>query len=160
METLYKQHFLKNISAHAELLVYDWSVPGETEVIVEDIERIDFSQFEEDRHNKKMKDWRFPLESDWCEHRIKYCNEKYALMNLFNIPRFDVPELLRDADEGKQWRDVWFDVNCKFQYLINFFTLNIFIKQAPGMKYSPGYNADMGDTGILTKTKLDIRDGL
>lgn len=40
MEQVYKQQYLKDISQHAELLVYDWSEPGETEVIVEDIERI------------------------------------------------------------------------------------------------------------------------
>lgn len=138
METIYKQHYLKNISQHAELLVYDWSTVGETEVIVEDIERIDFNQFEVDRHNKKMKDWRKPLEWDWCESRIKYCNQKDELMNYFNVPQFDVPELVRDADDGKKWRDIWYN--------------------APGMKYALGYNEDMGDTGILTKTKLDLRN--
>lgn len=40
MEALYKQVYLKDISTHAELLVYDWSNGGDTEVVVEDIERI------------------------------------------------------------------------------------------------------------------------
>lgn len=78
--------------------------------MVEDIERIDFGQFEVDHHNKKMKDWRFPLETTWCEARIKYCNGKNTLMNYFNVPRYDVPELLRDAESSKIWRDVWFNV--------------------------------------------------
>nr|XP_014089703.1 NADH dehydrogenase [ubiquinone] 1 alpha subcomplex subunit 10, mitochondrial isoform X2 [Bactrocera oleae] len=136
IETFYKQHFLKDISSHAEILVYDWTAGGETEVVVEDIERIDFGQFEVDYHNKKMKDWRFPLEAEWCEARIKYCNEKSTLMNYFNVPRYDVPELLRDADSSKIWRDVWFN--------------------APGMKYRPGYNEDMGDTGLFTKSTIGL----
>uniref|UniRef100_A0A0K8TSV4 NADH dehydrogenase [ubiquinone] 1 alpha subcomplex subunit 10, mitochondrial n=1 Tax=Tabanus bromius TaxID=304241 RepID=A0A0K8TSV4_TABBR len=140
METIYKQQYLKDISVHAELLVYDWSAGGETEIVVEDIERIDFDQFEIDKHNPKMKDWRFPKEWDWCEQRIKYCNEKDVLMNYFNVPRYDVPELLRSADDGKVWRDVW----CN----------------APGMKYRLGYNEDCGDKGILTKTKLELRNSL
>ncbi|XP_055382561.1 NADH dehydrogenase [ubiquinone] 1 alpha subcomplex subunit 10, mitochondrial [Condylostylus longicornis] len=140
MELNYKLNHLKEISVHAELLVYDWSNGGETEVVVEDIERIDFNQFEKDRHNKKMKDWRLPLEWDWCERRIKYGNDKHVLMNYFNIPRFDVPELLRDADSSKKFKDVWFS--------------------APGMKYIYGYNEDMGDTGLLTKTKIDTRYGM
>lgn len=138
MEIFYKQHFLKEISVHAELLIYDWTAGGETEVVVEDIERIDFDAFEEDPMEKKMMDWRFPNEVEWCEARIKFTNDKPDLMNYFNVPRFDVPELMRDADSGKAFRDVWFN--------------------APGMKYRPGYNEDMGDTGLLTKTHTNYRE--
>ncbi|KAH8365051.1 NADH dehydrogenase [ubiquinone] 1 alpha subcomplex subunit 10, mitochondrial [Drosophila serrata] len=140
VEMLYKQQYLKDISTHAELLIYDWTAGGETEVVVEDIERIDFAQFEADSHNKKMLDWRFHLENEWTEARIKYCSEKSDLMNYFNVPRFDVPELLRSADDSKVWRDVWYN--------------------APGMKFRPGYNADMGDSGLLTKTKMGINEAI
>ncbi|XP_067635437.1 NADH dehydrogenase [ubiquinone] 1 alpha subcomplex subunit 10, mitochondrial [Eurosta solidaginis] len=138
IEMYYKQHFLKDISTHAEILIYDWWAGGDTEVVVEDIERIDFDQFEVDHHDKKMKDWRFPLESLWGEARIKYCNQKGVMMNLFNVPRFDVPELVRSAEDGKVWRDVWFN--------------------APGMQYRPGYNEDMGDTGLLFKAKVPYNE--
>lgn len=40
VDYFYKQQYLKEISASSELLVYDWSNGGETEIIVEDIERI------------------------------------------------------------------------------------------------------------------------
>lgn len=40
MEEVYKNNYLKDISTHAELLVYDWSNGGEIELVVEDIERI------------------------------------------------------------------------------------------------------------------------
>jgi len=137
MESIYKQQYLKEISSHAEILIYDWTAGGETEVVVEDIERIKFEQFEVDPHDKKMQDWRFTLESEWIEARIKYCNQKCDLMNYFNVPRFDVPELLRNPDDGKTYRDVWYN--------------------APGMKYLHGYNADMGDTGLLTKNAVGVR---
>ncbi|XP_075155163.1 NADH dehydrogenase (ubiquinone) subunit ND-42 [Haematobia irritans] len=138
MEHIYKQQYLKDIATHAELLIYDWTAGGETEVVVEDIERIDFEKFDEDPMEKKMKDWRFPNEGEWCEARINYTCAKPDLMNYFNVPRFDVPELLRDPDSGKKWRDVWFN--------------------APGMKYRIGYNQDMGDQGLLTKAKINIAD--
>jgi len=118
VEQLYKQQYLKDISTHAELLIYDWTAGGETEVVVEDIERIDFDQFEADSHNKKMLDWRFPLEAEWCEARIKYCHEKPDLMNYFNVPRFDVPELLRSADDSKVWRDVWYNVSAARPFVL------------------------------------------
>lgn len=132
IDSVYKQKFLKEVSIASELLVYDWSAGGETEVVVEDIERIDFDRFE--KHDPKLKQWRLPKEWDWCEIRMTYANEKPELMNSFNVPRLDVPELLRSGSDSKIWHDVWFN--------------------APGMKYADGYNEDMGDTGLITKTKV------
>lgn len=132
MEVIYKQRYLKEITQHAELLVYDWSNGGETEVVVEDIERIDFDSF--DHYDPKMKDWRLPNEWEWCEMRMRFTDEKSDLMNYFNVPRFDVPELTDNADDSRAWHDAWFS--------------------APGMKYAYGYNEDQGDTGLLTKSKL------
>jgi hypothetical protein len=39
------------------------------EVVVEDIERIDFDNF--DKYDPKMKDWRLPSEWDWNTARIQ-----------------------------------------------------------------------------------------
>lgn len=132
IEWNYKQRYLKEITQHAELLVYDWTNGGETEVVVEDIERIDFDRF--DHYDPKMKDWRMAGEWDWCEMRMRFTDEKCDLMNYFNVPRFDVPELTRSPEDSKAWRDVWYN--------------------APGMKYSYGYNEDVGDKNLLTKSKL------
>ncbi|XP_058831197.1 NADH dehydrogenase [ubiquinone] 1 alpha subcomplex subunit 10, mitochondrial [Topomyia yanbarensis] len=131
MEQIYKQQYLKDISNHAELLVYDWSDYGETEVVVEDIERIDFDRFDKD--DTHMRDWRMENEEEWTEARARYMN-KPDLLNFFNVPRYDVPELVVSPEDFKDWYDVWFE--------------------APGMKFRKGYNVECGDTGILTKTKL------
>lgn len=40
IEYFYKHDYLKTISNHSELLVYDWSNGGEVELVVDDIERI------------------------------------------------------------------------------------------------------------------------
>ncbi len=48
---------------HSHVLVYDWSTPGDTELVVEDIEKLNFDyygQFEE-----PQKDWRLYNE-DYC----------------------------------------------------------------------------------------------
>ncbi|XP_053671544.1 NADH dehydrogenase [ubiquinone] 1 alpha subcomplex subunit 10, mitochondrial [Anopheles nili] len=137
IETIYKQQYLKDISTHAELLIYDWSDYGETEVVVEDIERIDFDRFDKD--DPKMRDWVMENEEDWTEARCRYMN-KPDLLNSFNVPRFDVPELTVSPDDFKAWYDVWFS--------------------APGMQYRKGYNSECGDNGILTKMKLDFRNSL
>lgn len=125
LESFYKQEHLKDISTHSELLVYDWSNGGETEIVVEDVERIDFDNYE--FYSPKMRDWKIKNEWDWCEVRQTFSNEKADLMNNFNVPRYDVPELLQSPEDEKKFADVWYN--------------------APGMKYSVGYNTDMGDTG-------------
>uniref|UniRef100_A0A182N286 NADH dehydrogenase [ubiquinone] 1 alpha subcomplex subunit 10, mitochondrial n=1 Tax=Anopheles dirus TaxID=7168 RepID=A0A182N286_9DIPT len=137
IETIYKQQYLKDISTHAELLIYDWSDYGETEVVVEDIERIDFDRFDKD--DPKMRDWVMENEEDWTEARSRYMN-KPDLMNSLNVPRFDVPELTVSPDDFKAWYDVWYS--------------------APGMQFRKGYNEECGDTGILTKLKSDFRNTL
>lgn len=43
--------------------MYDWTEGGDPEVVVEDIERIDFSNY--DSHDPKMKDWDEAMEEDW-----------------------------------------------------------------------------------------------
>lgn len=40
MEDSYKVDLLKNLEPFSELLVYDWSNGGDTELVVEDIEKI------------------------------------------------------------------------------------------------------------------------
>merc|ERR1712212_1433597 len=133
MELMYKQLYLKEISNHAEILIYDWSDEGDTEVVVEDIERIDFNF---DKNDPKLADWRQPDEWEWCMKRMQYTKGKSRIMNWMNVPDFSVPELILSADEHKQFNDVWWS--------------------APGMKYTEGYNADMGDQFIATKTKIPV----
>lgn len=69
MEKFYKQHYLKDISYSAELLVYDWSHEGEVEVIVEDIERINFNRYDE--QDPKFVDWRYSREEMFAYLRNK-----------------------------------------------------------------------------------------
>lgn len=134
-ESIYKQQYLNDISRHAELLVYDWSNYGEAEVVVEDIERIDFDRFE--KHDSKMEDWRYWHEEDWNAERMKFASEKHDLMNQFQVPVLDVPEILWSADEFNAWKEAWYN--------------------APGNNYRVGYNEDMGDKDLLFKSKLPVQ---
>lgn len=52
------------LSVHSELLVYDWTDAAEVEVVVEDIERIDFTRY--DKQDLKMKDWEYYLEEEYA----------------------------------------------------------------------------------------------
>jgi len=129
LEENYKRSYLKEISIHAELLVYDWSDGGDVEVVVEDVERIDFDKY--GHRDEKMKDWVMFKEQMWSDKRMEYTEKKADLMALFNVPRFDCPELIMSGMEHKKFLEVWW--------------------KAPGMRYSKGYNPSLGDKNILFK---------
>lgn len=83
-----------------------------------------------------MKDWRIQDKWDWNEVRHRMTNGKQEMMCLFNIPSYDVPELVIGADDYKAQFEAW--------------------DNAPGNRFAPGYNKEMGDTGIITKSKLSL----
>lgn len=56
-------------SKHSEVLVYDWSEGGDPEVIVEDLERIDFDNY--DYNDPKIADWSYSREQYWADVRMK-----------------------------------------------------------------------------------------
>ncbi|XP_019880118.1 NADH dehydrogenase [ubiquinone] 1 alpha subcomplex subunit 10, mitochondrial [Aethina tumida] len=129
MEKKYKQDYLKSISSHSELLIYDWSEEGEVDVVIEDIERIDFDHYDE--QDRKMKDWDLPKEEDWAAIRRRYADDKNLLLSYFNIPCFEVPELVVGPEDADTYYQVLFE--------------------APGMKYERGYNSDLGDGSTLLR---------
>lgn len=130
METfdeLYKRNFLKDISSHSELLVYDWSNGGDIELVIEDIERIgiyfsqwamipsikrkgsvilniylfplDFDSYE--KESSKMRDWRFfRTEADWCEIRMKYTDDRHITHSYVDLPLFHCPDLVIQPEDS------------------------------------------------------------
>lgn len=138
IEHNYKEKFIPEISVYSEVLMYDWSKYGDPEVVVEDIERIDFDKY--DKHDKKLCDWRLPDEEEWAAVRREYADDKYGLMCYFNVPRFDVPELVVDAEEIFQMKQIYLD--------------------APGERFARGFNASAGDSGLLFKIGSYQRESL
>ncbi|KPJ04189.1 PREDICTED: NADH dehydrogenase [ubiquinone] 1 alpha subcomplex subunit 10, mitochondrial [Papilio xuthus] len=131
VERQYKTKYLRDISTHAELLVYDWTGGGEVEVVVEDIERLNFDKYTE-REEPKMKDWRLPREVEWADQRMLYTNQKDYLLNLLAIPRLDVPELITSAEDAYEREKV--------------------IYGHPDFQHLYGYNKK--DGAVLTKSKM------
>lgn len=52
------------------MLVYDWTKTGDSEIVVEDVERLDFEKY--GVYDEKMKDWRRYDKWDWNNNRQKY----------------------------------------------------------------------------------------
>jgi len=129
----YKHHFLQTVEEHAEVLVYDWTVPGDKEVIVEDIERLSLEHYDE--MDPKMSDWRMPEEWDFSEKRYWATDVNERARSYYRLVHhwFGVcPRLYNTPEDHKILYDVW--------------------ETGPGNKYQPGYNPDMGDS-VLWKSR-------
>ncbi|RWS12011.1 NADH dehydrogenase [ubiquinone] 1 alpha subcomplex subunit 10-like protein [Dinothrombium tinctorium] len=103
-EEQYKTLYLPEISRHAELLVYDWSNEGDMDLVIEDLEKIDFDKYE--MFGEKMEDWRWFPEEHWDEFRRKYTNTKGKLIAHFFLPTYDVEGLYMTTDVAKIRREI------------------------------------------------------
>ncbi|KZC08838.1 NADH dehydrogenase [ubiquinone] 1 alpha subcomplex subunit 10, mitochondrial [Dufourea novaeangliae] len=74
MRDSYREKYLKQLATHSHLLIYDWSKEADYNIVVEDIEAIDFENYE----NKKLKDWEFDEAEDVVMLRYK-CDTDYRL---------------------------------------------------------------------------------
>ncbi|GBM24347.1 NADH dehydrogenase [ubiquinone] 1 alpha subcomplex subunit 10, mitochondrial [Araneus ventricosus] len=123
MEYNYKQKYLKEYQKHSEILIYDWSNYGDVEVVVEDIERIDFERFHE--YDTKLRDWRKYDDWEWSHYRRYYTNSKEDIFRYAMIFRPKVKEVFHPGDEVLEYRDL--------------------LEKVPGEKYAEGFNPMAGD---------------
>jgi len=129
MDHQYRNVYLPTIGKHAHLFVYDCSEGADGELIVEDMERVDYDDYE--KYTEKLDDWCFSEPSEYEVQRFKFTNEKEQLLDLCVIPRFDIPEILISGEDN--------------------FIMDHVYQNAPGCKYMSGFNADVGDKGIWWK---------
>uniref|UniRef100_J3JVZ9 NADH dehydrogenase [ubiquinone] 1 alpha subcomplex subunit 10, mitochondrial n=1 Tax=Dendroctonus ponderosae TaxID=77166 RepID=J3JVZ9_DENPD len=138
MEKTYKQKYLKEMSPNAELLVYDWTVEGDTDIVVEDVEAIDFDKYDE--QDSHFQDWNLPNEEEWGCVRSRYADQKDDILSYANVQTYDVPELLMSGEDSQ--------IYCRV------------MDEAPGQQYEFGYNKSMGDGGFLFKWDRPTRSTL
>ncbi|CAB0008312.1 unnamed protein product [Nesidiocoris tenuis] len=132
LEDNYKTKYLPKISEHAELMIYDWGTPGDVEVVVEDIERLDLDQY--GLYDTKMNDWYIPVEKYLAEKRMLYADDKEQILSYLNVPTLEAPEMWVGGEDHKQWFEVW--------------------TSAPGNKYEHGYDPESTPlSSLLFKTK-------
>ncbi|CAN7996218.1 unnamed protein product [Ixodes hexagonus] len=71
LDRQYKQSYLRSMRDYSELLLYDWTTFGDPELVVDDIERINFEAHEDDPYGPMFKDWKKKTEEDWSEYRYE-----------------------------------------------------------------------------------------
>jgi len=126
-----KRNFLKEQQRHSRVLVYDWSDPGDIEIVVEDIEALNFDFLEET--DEQQHDWRLHNEEGYHVKRFQYCNksERNGLfMQIGNLPRmYSCVNLWKEPDEVEQLEDVLCWIKSE--------------------RYAHGYNPGMGDKNVM-----------
>lgn len=69
IENVYKEKYLPTTREESEVLIYDWSDYTQAEIVVEDIERIDFEKNMNDVHSPKFSQWKEKNTREWLEVR-------------------------------------------------------------------------------------------
>ena len=64
-----KREYLRKARQHSLALVYDWSEKGDIDVVVEDIEGLNFDMY--DLWEDQQKDWRLLSEEDYASTRYR-----------------------------------------------------------------------------------------
>ena len=76
---LFKKQYLSEAGIHSYVLSYDWSEGGDTEVVVEDIERMEMDYH--DKYDRQQLDWRMLTEDNFGQARLNYTGEpKYRIL--------------------------------------------------------------------------------
>lgn len=102
MDDIYKDQVLPELANHAELLMYDWTEPGDLDLVIEDIEKLDYDKYVE--RGDKMEDWRMFWAEDFDYWRRLYTSHRVEFYCEFNQETWDVPSL-EMTDEQAVMRD-------------------------------------------------------
>jgi len=129
LEENYKRDYLRTMSTHAEVLIYDWSEEGDAEVVVEDICRVDLDRYT--HYDTQMADWRFTDEWDWKHKRLLFSNRTHVeeMLNWADMPGQYVKEMIVSPYDRLTYEEV--------------------MDKTPETQYAEGYNKNMGDNYLF-----------
>jgi len=126
-----KRRYLMNFQKHSHVLVYDWSTPGEIDIVVDDIEKLECDWTDE--YDELMRDW--TVTRNEKEHRNKreeYCRQAYrAWLETYALDThkwMDAPNIWYHSDDVVQFLDV--------------------LRNIKSERFAPGSNQYMGDSNM------------
>jgi len=121
-----KKEYLAKERSSSQVLVYDWTEPGEVESVVEDIESLNFEEY--GRYEEQQKDWRFVLEEVAAQRRGKYSSAislHQMRIDCLNPNYNEAEKLFFSKPDMENLREV--------EHMMR------------GGQYAPGFNTDCGD---------------
>jgi len=118
-----KNVYLKDAAQYSKVLTYNWSEGGDTEVVVEDIERLQLEYF--DKYDKQQGDWRQHKEDGYSMLRRRYTEREWINGAIDSVEYLDADNVTLTAEEMIEFCNV----ACKL----------------PGNMHAEGYNEDTGE---------------
>jgi len=148
-----KRRYLKKHQLHSHVLVYDWATPGDLEVVVDDLEKLELDMVDE--YDELLRDWtKVRSETHSTILRTRYCNMKH---------RNDMLDMAKGGQE-------WIDCENMQKSPVDAVNLEQVMSYMPSARFQPGVNAAMGDkniwancnryTGMLNDTKYGTYSGV
>ncbi|XP_037268196.2 NADH dehydrogenase (ubiquinone) subunit ND-42 [Rhipicephalus microplus] len=134
IESGYKKDYLRSIRKETELLMYDWSNFGDSEMVLDDIEHIDFEGYLDDPYGSMMADWRKKPDL-WELYRYQMTAEKDEVMDSLSMNLYEAPELLTSGEDQEAVEEVMEKYNNQRGYFMK------------------GYNRHLGDKWVLFRMK-------
>jgi len=125
---LLKKEYLKEAAAHSQVLMYDWSEGGDTEVVVEDIERLNMDYW--DKYDIQQKDWRMFTEEKYAKRRLEF-TRRGLYLSYFNIDYWHAEKVTMTQPEAEDF--------LKFSHRV------------PGSRNMHGFNEEIGDASTLLR---------
>lgn len=116
------KNYIKDAARHSRVLMYDWSDGGDTEVVVEDMERLNLDFF--DKYDPVCKDWRMHKEENYTRKRLEMTSVTFTINNL-KVETSYAEKILKTSEEH-----------------IDFVTQAY---KVPGNRFSYGYNPAFGE---------------
>jgi NADH dehydrogenase (ubiquinone) 1 alpha subcomplex subunit 10 len=122
-----KNEYLKEAAVYSKVLTYNWSEEGDTEVVVEDVERLQLEYF--DKYDKQQSDWRRYKEDGYSQLRRLYTLQEWVNHACHNIEYLDAENCMRTFEEEADF----LRVACKL----------------PGNMFAKGMNKELGESAPL-----------
>ena len=102
-DDLFKKQYLPEAGNHSYVLTYDWSEGGDTEVVVEDIDRMGHAMDYHDKYDKQQLDWRLLTEDNFGQKRYMYTGAgKMKLLHSFDSPHWFADEITLTTTEAQE----------------------------------------------------------
>jgi len=130
-----KRRYLMKFQKHSHVLVYDWSTPGEVDIVVDDIEKCECDWTDE--YDDLLR--------DWTENR----NEARHLIKREEYCRQDQREwLFHYALDTSKWSE---SPNL-YTYPEDLWQFMDVLRNIKSERFAPGFNEHMGDKNIMFRT--------
>lgn len=130
-----KRNYLKKMQRYCRVLVYDWSEPGDTEIVVEDIENLNMDNI--DAYEDQQSDWRFFNEEVASIIRYDYTNYDRLFLKGTCFSEIEII----DADH------ITFDTEEILEY-------EYVAQHLESERYAYGFNKKLGDSNFWWKNSL------